>query len=308
MSVPGSKAMRPDLAADMRSDGAGSGIANGRDAAELRRLLVQRIEGDDLDLPVLPDVASRVLGACQDPEGGPQGLSELIERDPALAGNVMRIANSAAYAAAEPIVSLQQAIARLGMSTMGDIAIAAAINSKVFVVPGRDREMQGLRLHAATTGIWAREIARQRRRNVEAAFLSGLMHDVGKPILLQAVLELAAGKPVDEATVQGWIDEFHAPVGARLLERWKLPPWVAAAVRGHHDPERAGEHRDLAATALLGDILAHWSVDADETSAGARETQMRGHPVLVALCIYPDDLELLMERKAAVQDSAQSFA
>jgi putative nucleotidyltransferase with HDIG domain len=295
MTLPGSKTRPPPHLAPEH-------------LVELRRQLVQRIDADDLDLPVLPDVASRVLAACQDPERGPQGLSELIQRDPALAGNVMRIANSAAYAAAEPLVSLQQAIARLGMSTMGDIAIAAAINSKVFVVPGYESEMQSLRLHAATAAIWTREIARQRRRNVEAAFLSGLMHDVGKPILLQAVLELAKDQLVDEETLRAWIDEFHAPVGARLLERWKLPPWVAAAVLGHHEPERAGEHRELAATALLGDLLAHWSVEADENAATARETVLRGHQVLVALCIYPDDLELLMERKVAVQDSARSFA
>jgi hypothetical protein len=49
-------------------------------------------------------------------------------------------------------------------------------------------------------------------------------------------------------------------------------------------------------------------VEADENAATARETVLRSHQVLVALCIYPDDLELLMERKVAVQDSARSFA
>lgn len=274
------------------------------DLAGLRARLVERIGGDELDLPVLPDVAARVLDACQDRDGGPRELSELIQRDPALAGNVMRIANSAAYAAAEPIVSLQQAISRLGMSTLGDIAIAAAMNAKVFAVPGREDQMRVMRAHAATAGIWTREIARQRRRNVEAAFLSGLLHDVGEPILLRTVLDLAAGADLDAATVSAWIHELHPAVGARLLERWKLPPWVAAAVAGHHAPEQAGEHRELSATAMLGDLLAHWSNDPTPE----READMRRSQVLAALCIYPDDLDLLLARAPVVQASAQSFA
>jgi putative nucleotidyltransferase with HDIG domain len=266
--------------------------------------LIERIDCGDLDLPVLPDVASRVLSACQDQKRGPQELTELIQSDPALAGNVLRIANSVAYAAAEPIVSLQQAITRLGMSTLGDLAIAAAMDAKVFVVPGREEEMQTLRVHAATAGIWTREIARQRRRNVEAAFLSGLMHDVGKPILLRTVLELAGRSVLAERTLQTWVHEFHAPVGAKLLARWNLPPWVAAAVEGHHSPDRAGEHRELAATVLLGDLLAHWSLGMTPEEEGA----MRRNQVLATLCIYPDDLELILARKDVVRASAESFA
>jgi putative nucleotidyltransferase with HDIG domain len=270
----------------------------------LRAELQRRIDADDLDLPILPDVAARVLSICQDPDGDPQRLAELIQRDPALAANTLRIANSAAYAAAEPIVSLGQAIARLGHSTIGDIAIAAAMNAKVFVVPGREAEMQALRRHAAATGIWTRELARHRRRNVEAAFLSGLMHDVGKPILLQTVLDLADGAEVDATHLRTWIDELHAQVGARLLERWNLPPWVAAAVSGHHAPERAGAHRELAATVLLGDLFAH----ATDDPTGEHEAKLRQHPVLGELGIYPDDLIQLFARKAAIQQSAQSFA
>jgi putative nucleotidyltransferase with HDIG domain len=171
-------------------------------------------------------------------------------------------------------------------------------------VPGREAEMLALRRHAAMTGMWTRELARHRRRNVEAAFLSGLMHDVGKPILLQAVLELASGSPLDETTLRTWIDELHAAVGARLLERWNLPPWVSAAVAGHHFPGLAGSHRELAATVLLGDLFAH----ACDDPTGEKERELRRHHILGELGIYPDDLEQLFARKSAIQSSAQSFA
>lgn len=271
---------------------------------ELRRELVRRIETCELELPVLPDIASRVLALCQDQDGDARELGELIQRDPALAGNVLRIANSAAYASREPIVSLQQAISRLGMTTMGDLAIAAAVNGNANAIKGREEEMRFLRTHAAATGVWSREVARHRRRNVEAAFLSGLLHDVGRPIMLRAILDLARGSAIEESVIQSFVDEFHASVGARLIDHWKLPHWIAAAVDGHHDISRAGEHADLAATIMLGDELAHWSQAPD----AQREERVRKLPILALLSLYPEDLDELFARHAIVETTTKAFA
>lgn len=272
--------------------------------AELKTELVRKIETCDLELPVLPDVASRVLALCQDPDSEPRELGDLIQRDPALAGNVLRIANSAAYAPREPIVSLQQAISRLGMTTMGDIAVAAAINSRSPGIKGREEEMRRLRTHAAATGVWSREVARVRRRNVEAAFLAGLLHDVGRPIVLKTVLDLAHGIALDESSIQGFVDEFHAAIGARLIEHWKLPHWIASAVAGHHDISRAGEHGDLAATVMLGNGLAQWTENPD----ASHEQRVRSLPVLSLLGVYPEDIDELFARRAAVETTTKAFA
>lgn len=280
----------------MKSTAQGSG--------ELRRQLVRMIEQSDLDLPVMPDVASRVLAVCQDPDGDPRQLGELIQRDPALAGNVLRIANSAAYAPREPIVSLQQAISRLGMTTMGDLAIAAAVNGKAVTIKGREAEMRTLRAHAASTGVWSREVARQRRRNVEAAFLTGLLHDVGRPIVLKIVLDFMDELEVDEEIVNDLVDEFHTTVGSRLIDSWKLPHWIATAVDAHHDLSRALEHTDLAATVMLGDRLSHWS----ECPDAEHEAALRALPVLGVLGIYPDDLDELLARRELVETTTKAFA
>jgi HD-like signal output (HDOD) protein len=262
------------------------------------------IDECELELPVLPDIAARVLALCQGQDGGAHELGELIQRDPALAGNVLRIANSAAYAPRDPIVSLQQAISRLGMTTMCDLSIAAALNGRAHNIRGREEEMRALRTHAAATGVWSREVARHRRRNVEAAFLTGLLHDVGRPILLRAILELARGAAIEEHDVESLIDEFHPAIGARLIARWKLPHWVASAVDGHHDLARAGESSDLAATVMLGDELAHWSESPD----AEHERKLRTLPVLATLGIYPEDLDELFARRAVVETTTRAFA
>ena len=163
--------------------------------------------------------------------------------------------------------------------------------------------MRALRTHAAATGVWSREIARQRRRNVEAAFLTGLLHDVGKPILLQAALELTKNDPIDAQTLSNVIHSLHSTMGAHVLNKWKLAHWMAAAIDGHHDIERAGEHSDLAATVQLGDLLAHWTVQPD----AEHEAKVRNCPVLGMLGLYPEDLDLLFTRKELVASSTKAF-
>ena len=150
--------------------------------ALLRQQLVERVSQRRLELPMLPQTATDVLSLCNDSSCDTARLSSLIQRDQALAAHTLHIANSAAYAPREPIVSLQQAIGRLGFKTMCDIAVAVAMRSKVFVLKGHEERLRAMWLHSAMSGTWAKEIARACRRNVEGAFLCGLLHDIGQPV------------------------------------------------------------------------------------------------------------------------------
>jgi HD-like signal output (HDOD) protein len=95
--------------------------------------LIERIDSGSLDLPLLSDTAAKVMELCGDASCDARRLAELIQRDQGLAGHVLRVANSAAYAPTERIVSLQQAVSRMGLTAMRDIALAIAIRGKVFI-------------------------------------------------------------------------------------------------------------------------------------------------------------------------------
>src|SRR6185503_16029782 len=144
-------------------------------------ILIERLDSGELELPVIPAAAASVLEACRDDENGARQVAEIMQRDPSLAGHTLRLSNSAAYGSTEPIVSLSQAIARLGLSIVSEITLAVALKGRVFSVARFDAQIRVLWVHSAGAGIWAREIARMRRRNVEGAFLCGLLHDVGRP-------------------------------------------------------------------------------------------------------------------------------
>ena len=272
---------------------------------ELRAQLVQRIAERRLELPLLPRSAAEVLDVCNDASCDAARLANLIQRDPSLAAHTLHVSNSAAYAPREPIVSLQQAVSRLGFKTMRDIAVAVALRNKVFALAGHEERLRTLWVHCAMSGAWAKEIARARRRNVEGAFLSGLLHDIGAAVVLQATLEIAraARETADALLLDRLIHEFHAEVGAIVLASWKLPDWMCAAVRWHHDPDQAGAHAEVARTALLADLLAH----ASETPDEATDYVLRTHPVLADLELYDEETEALFARREAVLKTAEAY-
>lgn len=273
--------------------------------AGIRELLVERIHARQLELPLLPQTATEVLDVCNDTSCDASKLAGMIQRDQALAAHTLHVANSAAYAPREPIVSLQQAVSRLGFKTMCDIAVAISMRSKVFVVKGQEERIRGMWTHSAMAGAWAKEIARARRRNVEGAFLCGLLHDIGQPVILQTTLELWRGRgcPPDEALLDRLIQEFHGEVGGLVLEKWKLPDWMCTSVRCHHDPDTAGDHAEFARTALLADLLAHATEHPDADTDAA----LRQHPVLGDLDLYSDETEALFARREFVVQLADAF-
>lgn len=89
-------------------------------AGELvRTVLEQKIVNGDLTLPVLSTVVAEVVQLTQSSDSNAAQLSALIHRDQTLAGHVLRLANSPLYLPSIPIVSLQQAISRLGYRVIG---------------------------------------------------------------------------------------------------------------------------------------------------------------------------------------------
>jgi putative nucleotidyltransferase with HDIG domain len=268
-------------------------------------LLEQHFEAA-LDLPLLPDTAAQVIASCNDESCSAHQLSALIARDPSLAGHVLRVANSTAYAPKEPIVSLQQAVSRLGMGTMCEISVAVSLQGKVFRVPGYQQHMRAIWRHSAAAGAFAKEAARLLRRNVESAFLCGLLHDVGRPVVLQGTLDIWRERmegDLPAAIAEAAMDDLHAPVGALLAQRWGMATWMSAAIRRHHDPQEPGEHEEEARMTCLADLLAHWALAEGTTDRDFAAD----HPVLELLNLYPDDVARLLRQREKVLDTVEAL-
>jgi putative nucleotidyltransferase with HDIG domain len=272
----------------------------------VRERLVERVQAAKLELPLLPRIATEVMSACNDPWCDARVIAELIRSDQALAGHVLRIANTPMYMAAVRIVSLQQAVSRLGMKAIRDIAILVACETRVFKVEGFADLMRAWFRHSLGTALFAQEIARRRRWNVEEAFLGGLLHDVGRPVILQTLVDLhrdVALRPDRDAVIEA-TGELHERVGAALIASWGLPDRVWEAAGHHHAPPGEGATAQLTMVIGLADDLAHLTLGPREVT----EEQARSHPLLPPLNLYPDDVEALLAHRERVVEGVGAVA
>ncbi len=273
---------------------------------DLARELRQQIARGELELPVLSHTATQVASMCMNGTSDARSLASTLNHDPALAGHVLRVANSAKYAPVEPIVSLQQAVSRMGLTTVGQIAFAVAVGSRVFHAPGHDDWVREMWRHAALTAAWAREIARAKRANVESAFVSGLLHDVGEPVLLQAAIDLLSKSKATATREQlaPLLHELHVEAGAKLARTWKMAPAIVDAVGRHHSQSAEGCSQDAAIVQLADELaLCLDSGPLEQFPARAQE-RFAGHAALDQLNLYEDEFAALLTRASAVNDFA----
>ncbi len=271
--------------------------------ARTRADLRQRIDRGTLELPLLPGVAHELAAICASAETAVRDLVPVIQRDPALAGHLLRVANSPLYRPVEPIVTLQQAVSRLGSRKLVEIAFALAVHGQVFSLRAHRELVERIWRSSVATAQYAREIARLRRRHVESAFLCGLLHQIGKPVVLGALATLAtrgtgAHEPaLDAAQIDQIVTEFHREVGGRAAEVWKLPPLVTATIRGD---DGAHEMQQLLA---LAREFADATLDGGDTPAGDEAMA-----AAAGLNLYPEDLERIAALRAQVLAAVEAIA
>ncbi len=268
--------------------------------------LESRIAGQQLDLPMLPKVAGAVIAMTQDQSADMAGLAQLIQQDQALASRVMKIANSPVYRGVNPMSSLQQAIARMGMKAISEMALAASVGAKVFNVSGYEAEVASLWKHSLASAGWAKEIARIRRRNVESAFMCGLLHQIGKPVTLQTLVDIqdSIGAHLSLEDMHRLIEKFHVTVGCTLGQDWELPAMVVESIgfyQRYHEAEQFGREAmiaagsDLLADELLGEEKMNMELLLDSD-------------VMEDLNLYDEDIELLLSKEADILGMVEVMA
>jgi HD-like signal output (HDOD) protein len=272
---------------------------------QVERALVERIDKDRIDLPVLPQVAGKVMALTNDPAADAARLSALIHQDQALAAHVLRIANSPAYMPRTPIASLQHAVAMLGVNQLSEIAVTISLKSGTVKIPGHEADVRQLWRHALASGAYAKEIARMRRYNVESAYLCGLLHAVGKPVVLKTVTTIAGEMhiPLEPSAIIAFLDGYHSRVGSLIATEWALPPQVADAITYYGLYEQAPSHRQEAMMTCLADRLATYILVPDSFD----DTTLREHGVFADLNLYPNDIDALLSLKEKVVNLVETM-
>ncbi len=273
--------------------------------AVVHQPLVQRIASNSLEVPLLPDVAARIISSTEE-DFDFKKLSEYIHRDQALAGHVLRIANSAAMSGSTKIVSLQQAMVRLGIKRLKEIVMAVVMKTKVFQTSGKSKKAAEIWRDAAGAACIAREIARIMRSNVETSFLCGLLHAIGKPVVLQLISEIEKNRRVRLSPEQlnAMMERHYVNAGKRLAVAWGLPEAVLISIAYHRKYPEAKSHKKVVAiTAAAQQLVARFLERGHQDAVPDNAL-----PVYGALNLYPDEVDQLLEQKDAVRSYVESMA
>ncbi len=230
-------------------------------AGEPLAVKVEReIKEGRLALPVMPTVALEVRRLIEEDAPIPTIVSA-IERDPSIAAALVKYANSVVYAGLRDITDLQQAVMRLGLAPVQQAVMALSARSILDNgTKGHADLYKRIWLHSVTTAMAARRLATRVRVPAETAFLAGLLHDLGKVVVLQSVAKLQGTAPggfaIDERTVLEFVEALHCTVGDTLFEAWKLPQDLRDVLRRHHDTNLNGTGDMLVAVVQMADLLA----------------------------------------------------
>src|SRR6185369_7884505 len=201
------------------------------EAARLAQLRAQIINSKDL--PTIPVLLARILAVVDGDRSSTRDLVEVMQRDQALTGRVLRLANSGFFGFSREVSTLARAVMILGFGTVRSLALGVKVWETLM---GRaPLPLTDLWEHSALVGAASRLIAqRTRAADPEEVFTAGLLHDVGRVVLalrfpgeyaamLEAAPELDGVRAPLDARERAVFGIDHSQAGAWLAESWKLP-------------------------------------------------------------------------------------
>ena len=218
-------------------------------------------------LPPAPRVLPQLLKLLGQPDIDNSKVVELIRYDPSLTAMVLQVCNSAYLGAARPAADLEggcdPAWVRQGLSNRRCRQYRA--NHRPGAERLWNREVE-LWKHSVTAAVAGELMAKDNGDDQSIVFPAALLHDIGKIILAQALGQVYS-KLIEDAeanqyalleTEKRLLGVHHAEIGGRLLDRWKFPPNMVAAVCFHHQPGAAVQYEKLASYVYLGNMIAHF--------------------------------------------------
>lgn len=216
------------------------------------------------DLPSLPAVVMELLSAIDQEDVDISVLARKVSHDQALTAKTLRLANSSLYGLQVKVTTIQQAITFLGFQTTRNLITAAAVTGCFAeqACPGFDHK--AFWRHSIATAACAKVLARRMRFNQDYAFTAGLLHDIGRLVLVtsfpaqygRAMRFRESGDRYVREAEQGILGVDHVAAGVALSERWKFSDTMKMAIAHHHEPDVAGAGL-LATIVHVADAIAH---------------------------------------------------
>ena len=265
----------------------------------------QKLMGGDYKLPILPVIATKLIGRLSNDQESLENIAALVEQDQALAGHVLRFANSVLFAGSTPVSSIQEGITRVGFKVIGEFATILTFGDSIFKAKGLEPLMDRILSHAVLTAYIGREMASLLQKDADQQFMCGLLHTVGKPIILQLVSEMGLLIPMNPPH-EGLIamtDRLHLKAGKLACNRWNLPNEVRSCCAHYLDSESAKKHQDTVRITCLASQLA----ELCQTEDAFLEEKLKDHSLFATLGLQQDQIQQIFDIKEKILEDTKAM-
>lgn len=232
--------------------------------------IIAAIENDTLVLPTLPDIAIKIQHLIDEPNVTAEQIVRALASDPVISAQLIKAANSAAYADKRPVENVRGAVSRLGYRQLRNLVMMLTMNKMFYA------KNPILNKYMKTTWQHSREVAsisyvlalRQPRLSPDQAMLAGLVHEIG---ILPLCLHVETSRmQISESALEELIRKCGSTIGTKLLQKWNFPQDLIGVIAEHEKLERDSTcmpHPDYT------DIISIANLQADPAHAETIEWQ-----------------------------------
>jgi HD-like signal output (HDOD) protein len=219
--------------------------------------LAAEVSSGTVDLPCFPEIVIRIRNALADPNTTPEQTVTIVGAEPRLVGRLLQTANSVAFnQTGRPVTDLRTAITRLGHQLVQSAAMAFAVQQMKDEKSLRSiaNSLNELWLQSIAVASICRVVARRTHVRPEEAFLTGLLHGIGRLyIMVRAVGQ--SGALSDPKSFMELVSGWHASIGKAVLENWGFAEEMSAAVGDQEDRERKHKGEPDLSDILIASIV-----------------------------------------------------
>jgi putative nucleotidyltransferase with HDIG domain len=229
-----------------------------------RKLHFDQVISHIRDLPALPAIVQDLMKSTGPDDIDINVITRKVSLDQALSAKTLRFANSSFYGLQAKVTTIQQAITLIGVDSVRHVVTATALTGYFPQSANTTFDYCALWRHAIATAVCARVMARHLHVNQDYAFTAGLLHDIGRLVLVthfrreyEAVVAYRKLHDCEwliaERDVMG-VD--HVQTGEALAIHWNFSEAIQNAIAGHHNPEQQ-KHHSLAAIVHVANAIVH---------------------------------------------------
>jgi HD-like signal output (HDOD) protein len=226
----------------------------------VRDKIIEDVQG----IPTFPENIIQLQKLCNDPESSIELISRKIQLDPALSADVIKLSNSAGFVPGKRIESVYDAVMTIGLKNVN--AILTASNARK-ILNERYAKYEEIWEHCNKVAFYSRSIAGKlkNRQVLDNSFLTGLLHDLGKIIILSTnkalvnqIADQVKERKIKTSTIleEISIGISHSSIGELVARKWNFPEYLVESIQHHHAPLSAShDNRDIVFVAYLANML-----------------------------------------------------